>query len=92
MVPIDYEEATQAERCKARVEYLKLQNGLCYHCKASLIGPAAPEVLKLRINRDLFPRGFFANPIHLHHSHETGMTLGIVHAYCNAVLWQYYGE
>jgi len=30
--------------------------------------------------------------MHLHHNHETDMTEGAVHAYCNAVLWQYEGK
>jgi len=53
-----------------------------------------PEFLSLekRIDWDLFPPGFLKNPVHLHHNHDTGMTIGAVHAYCNAVLWQYYGE
>jgi len=46
----------------------------------------------LLIKKSLFPRGFFGYPIHLHHSHDTGMTIGAVHAHCNAVLWQYEGE
>jgi hypothetical protein len=28
----------------------------------------------------------------LHHCHQTGLTIGAVHAKCNAVLWQYHGE
>jgi hypothetical protein len=30
--------------------------------------------------------------IHLQHCHKTNMTEGAVHAYCNAVLWQYEGK
>ncbi|AGI61771.1 hypothetical protein VCO139_0016 [Vibrio phage VCO139] len=40
----------------------------------------------------LFPKNMFQYPIHLHHDHNTGMTIGAVHARCNAVLWEYYGE
>jgi hypothetical protein len=32
------------------------------------------------------------SPIHLQHDHDTGLTEGAVHAYCNAVLWQYEGR
>jgi hypothetical protein len=50
------------------------------------------DMLKLEINRKLFPEGFFRWPIHLHHDHTSGMTIGAVHNTCNAVLWQYHGE
>jgi hypothetical protein len=40
----------------------------------------------------LFPKNFLKWPVHLHHSHDTGMTIGAVHSYCNAVLWQYHNE
>lgn len=51
--------------------------------------------MKLRgmtVNMKLFPPNFFKHPVHLHHDHQTGMTIGAVHNHCNAVLWQYYGE
>jgi hypothetical protein len=32
------------------------------------------------------------HPVHLQHSHVTGLTEGAVHAFCNAVLWQYEGR
>ena len=44
------------------------------------------------IDEELVPENFFKYPVHLHHSHYTGMTIGAVHANCNAVLWQYHGE
>jgi hypothetical protein len=44
------------------------------------------------IDRELFPPGFFNYPVHLHHSHNSGLTIGAVHSYCNAVLWHYHGE
>jgi len=64
-------------------------NGVVY---APLDGPPDESVSELPVHRDLFPVGFFKNPHHLHHNHETGMTIGTVHAYCNAVLWEYHGE
>ena len=42
-----------------------------------------------KINWKLFPKFFLVHPIHLQHNHETNMTEGAVHAYCNAVMWQY---
>ena len=41
------------------------------------------------IDWDLFPENFLKAPIHLQHNHNTGMTEGAVHNYCNAVMWQY---
>lgn len=56
------------------------------------MGPPPEKITSKPINWKLFPKEFLKNPIHLHHSHDTDMTLGAVHAYCNAVLWQYHGE
>lgn len=91
MTPVNYETLTQLERRHVREMYVHEQKGLCYFCKTPLnVRPART----LRINWNLFPggEGFLRYPVHLHHSHETGMTIGAVHAYCNAVLWQYYKE
>jgi len=79
------------ERRTVREEYIKLQDERCYHCGADLDGnPYDPD--DRTINKALFPEGFFKYPVHLHHNHDTGMTIGAVHAYCNAILWQFYGE
>jgi len=45
-----------------------------------------------QINENLFPPKFLNWPVHLHHDHKTGMTVGAVHSHCNAVLWQYHNE
>jgi hypothetical protein len=91
-LPINYDRATRQERREARLEYVKEQGGKCQYCEEPLDGD--PEILTLRerINLSLFPPGFMDNPVHLHHNHNTGMTIGAVHAHCNAVLWQYHGE
>jgi hypothetical protein len=44
------------------------------------------------INWKLFPENFLMYPVHLQHDHNTNLTEGAVHAYCNAVLWQYEGR
>lgn len=62
------------------------------HCGTLLSRAADQIVLSKPIDVSLFPENFFRWPVHLHHSHKTGMTIGAVHAYCNAVLWQYHGE
>lgn len=91
-LPVNYDELRPHERKVVREEYVNIQEKRCYYCGESLEGIPAQSVLDKPVNRRLFPIGFFNNPIHLHHNHDTGMTLGAVHAYCNAILWQYHGE
>lgn len=91
-LPVNYETLSTQERREVRQEYVKRQKGLCSHCKAPLTEAPAKKIQKLKIREDLFPVDFLKWPVHLHHDHETGMTIGAVHAKCNAVLWQYYGE
>ena len=91
-LPVNYELITQVERRLVREEYVKVQDGLCYHCKEPLTGLPSREVSSYKINVYLFPKGFFSWPIHLHHNHDTGMTIGAVHCRCNAVLFQHHGE
>lgn len=89
MDPVDYRKLTWQERRAVREAYVNSQRGLCYHCKRPL---SEPPVWRVTINKKLFPAKFFDYPVHLHHDHKTGMTIGAVHNYCNAELWQYYGE
>jgi hypothetical protein len=91
-LPVDYGKIPQDERRLVREEYIRIQGGKCCHCGNPLDGDATEEVMKKRIDTNLFPRDFFKWPVHLHHSHDTGMTIGAVHSRCNAVLWQYHGE
>ncbi len=91
-LPVNYNDTHYTVRRLVRNEYVRLQGGKCYYCKRSLKGPPCYTVSGKRINKDLFPPSFFKWPVHLHHSHKTGMTIGAVHNYCNAVLWQYEGE
>lgn len=91
-LPVNYEALTPQERRGVREEYVRLQNGNCSHCGNPLNGKATDEVTGKRINTRLFPPHFFKWPVHLHHDHRTGLTIGAVHCHCNAVLWQYHGE
>lgn len=91
-LPVNYEKLNWRQRKKVRDEYVLLQKGLCYHCHGCLKQKPCETVLEKRVDWDLFPKGFLNHPVHLHHNHDDGMTIGAVHAYCNAVLWQYYGE
>lgn len=91
-LPIKYSQATPAKRREVREEYVRRQKGLCYYCKEPLSGKPAKHIRTLPLERGAFPRGFWKYPVHLHHDHNTDLTLGAVHNYCNAVLWQYHGE
>lgn len=88
-LPVNYTQISSHKRRAVRQEYAVRQSGLCYHCKAPLSGPPND---KRTVRKELFPQFFFNYPQHLHHCHKTGMTIGTVHAHCNAVLWQYYRE
>lgn len=91
-LPIDYAGATWMERKAARLEYVRRQHGRCAYCGRLLQMSPSQRVLTAKINWALFPANFTKYPVHLHHSHDTGMTIGAVHARCNAYLWQFEGE
>lgn len=91
-LPMRYSKMTRAQRAEAREDYWALQKGKCYHCNGDLNRDPPEAIQRKRVNWSLFPKGFQEHPHHLHHSHETGMTLGVVHMRCNAILWQYHGE
>lgn len=91
-LPVNYNNLHWRERRVAREEYIALQKGICCHCGGALTEKPDESILSKPVNKRLFPENFFKWPVHLHHNHETGMTIGAVHNYCNAVLWQYYGE
>jgi len=88
-LPINYNEAHWLVRKHAREEYARRQNGLCCHCGRPL--DKEPNRDK-PINKRVFPKNFFKWPVHLHHDHDSGMTIGAIHNYCNAVLWQYHSK
>jgi hypothetical protein len=91
-LPVNYNELHYTERKNVREEYIRLQKEKCHYCGELLTENASDEVMWKRINKRLFPENFFKWPVHLHHDHNTGMTIGAVHCHCNAVLWQYHGE
>lgn len=91
-LPINYRKAHRAVRRAARLEYVKLQHGSCWYCGDPLNEQPNEEMTKRPINPARFPKGFFDYPVHLHHNHQTDLTIGAVHCYCNATLWQYFGE
>jgi hypothetical protein len=91
-LPVYYANLTPDERRKVRSLYVELQGGKCFYCKSDLAAAPPSEVRKMKINWKAFPRHFLLHPIHLQHDHDTGLTEGAIHAYCNAVLWQYHGR
>ena len=91
-LPVNYDECSVSMRNTVRDEYCRVQNNKCYHCDMSLNEQPAAEIMVLSVDESLFPPNFFKWPIHLHHDHNTGMTIGAVHCRCNAVLWQYHEE
>lgn len=88
----DYRKLTQPERAALRGRYVEAQDGKCHHCGASLASSPPRSIMGKTINWRRFPPNFLRHPVHLHHCHKSGRTIGAVHAYCNAVLWQYHGE
>lgn len=91
-LPINYNSLSPVKRRIVREAYIELQEGKCCYCGADLGGPPTDSVTQKHIFDKLFPPNFFKHPVHLHHDHDTGMTIGAVHAKCNAVLWQYHGQ
>ncbi len=91
-LPVQYSKINFSDRWKIRERYIVKQNGLCSYCHSDLKDPPPDFIQEKQINWDLFPANFQAYPQHLHHDHNTDMTIGTVHMRCNAVLWQYHGE
>ncbi len=91
-LPTDYTKLNAKQKAEVRLQYMELQDNKCYYCQEPLNKPAAQKVRSYPINLRLFPPGFLKHPVHLQHNHTTNMTEGAVHAYCNAVMWQYEGK
>ena len=91
-LPIRYASLSSAQKRAVRCEYAHRQSGRCCHCGEPLDGLPSLHVRVRRLDMRLFPRGFLSRPVHLHHDHRTGLTIGAVHARCNAVLWQHHGK
>jgi len=93
-LPTEYSKLDwrKGEKAHVRDLYVKQQKGLCYYCNKSLDEQPPIEITSRKIDWSLFPVNFLKYPIHLQHNHSTDMTEGAVHAYCNAVMWQYEGR
>lgn len=90
--PIKYSLASNYKRAQCKEEYIKEQGGKCWYCDKDLAGEPAKHIQDKAISLWMFSKGFFENPIHLHHDHTTDLTIGAVHARCNAVLWEHFGQ
>jgi len=91
-LPVMYDRLKRDEKRLVREQYIQEQGGLCYWCKLPLTGQPPAEILNKKINWRAFPPGFLNAPVHLQHDHNSGLTEGAVHGYCNAVMWQYHGR
>lgn len=94
-LPARYSKLSKKQRVAVREAYIERQNGLCSHCGHPLHEQPPFSITDKIIRWEAFPggrAGFLRYPVHLHHNHHTDFTIGAVHSYCNAVLFQYYGE
>ena len=91
-LPIEYSKSDRNTRRMVREQYIKEQNGKCMFCKENLSENPPESVTNKVIDWRAFPDNFLKYPVHLQHDHDTDLTEGAVHAYCNAVLWQYHGR
>lgn len=88
-LPVQYDSLSTQRKKIVREKYVELQGGLCFYCKGNLSVDPPKSITNKKINWKLFPVNFLKYPIHLQHCHKSGLTEGAVHAYCNAVMWQY---
>lgn len=91
-LPVKYDDLKPLQKKEVRDEYIILQGGMCFYCKEPMYRKAPQHIRETKINWDLFPPNFLVFPIHLQHDHNTGLTEGAVHNFCNAVMWQYEGR
>ena len=92
ILQVNYTKLDWRQRRSVREQYVKDQDGKCWHCKCPLDEKPPRKIKKKKIDWGLFPPNFLKYPIHLQHDHGTGMTEGAVHSLCNAVMWQYHGK
>lgn len=91
-LPANYTLLLPSQRRRVREAYIAKQKGKCWHCGEPLSQPAPKRIRDMPLNINHFPTGFFIYPVHLHHDHNTNLTVGAVHCHCNAVLWQYHNQ
>lgn len=92
LLPVKYNELNSEMKKQVRNQYLREQNHKCWYCNCDIEGDPPQRILDKKLDMKLFPPNMLKYPVHLQHDHETGLTEGAVHAYCNAVLWQHHGR
>lgn len=91
-LPVRYSKLKPLRKREVREEYIRLQGGRCWFCGERLDSKSPYELDRTPIHIERYPRHFFEKPIHLHHDHVTDLTIGAVHAYCNAVSFDYFEQ
>lgn len=91
-LPTIYSDLTYKEKIYVRSLYSEQQEGKCMFCLNELTDEPSVNSSNKTITPSLYPSNFFHYKIHLQHCHKTGLTEGVVHAHCNAVLWEYYNK
>jgi hypothetical protein len=93
-LPVRYSSLRKKSEKKraVREEYIRRQNGNCCFCGESLTSRSPYEEDGTPVHEERYPAAFFDNPVHLHHDHTTDMTIGAIHAYCNAVSFDYFED
>lgn len=92
IAPAKYSLLSWQERVELRNKYISQQDGNCFYCGNKLVDSPPKRITDKPIDWSLFPSEFMKYPVHLQHNHKTGLTEGAVHAYCNAIMWQYEGR
>ncbi len=93
--PQRYRDLNSNQRRKLRDEYIEYFNGRCMYCD-ELLDDEPHEFVRQSADQidwdDLAggKEGFLKNPVHLHHDHQTGLTLAAIHAMCNAHSWHFH--
>jgi hypothetical protein len=93
--PQRYSDLNKSQRRKCREQYVEHCRGRCLYCDEPL-NEKPHEYVRAKATSNTWAglpggrKGFLSNLIHLHHDHETGLTLAAIHALCNAHSWHYY--
>jgi hypothetical protein len=93
--PQRYSDLNTSQRRKLRENYVVHFQGRCIYCDEPL-NDKPHEFVRAKATSIWWPnlpggrKGFLSNSVHLHHDHETDLTLGPVHALCNAHSYHFY--
>lgn len=82
-LPTKYSSLTGERKSAVKEAYICLQRDRCWLCGDDLYDP--PKFLVENPNYMPLCGNQLAehSPLHLHHDHKTGLTLGVTHAECN---------